>query len=144
VKRNSIILQQAVINLAANNYPELLRSNIELRVDEENAEEIISFILKRNKAGKYINIKKFSRILYEVLKGNYNDDLYGKEEVSKKAKNVTSMKFKGKQNYRIGCKEIFCDKKKVIMISLFHKKTTKNSRKEKTIYESIGGYEYEC
>ena len=124
--------------------PELAGSEIELRMDENNAEDIIKFLLETDKNGKLIHKKKFQRILYTVLSGHYNSELYDREEVSTKAKNVTAMKFKGKLNFRIGCKVITCTNKKVIMVSLFHKKTQKNSKKEIAIYEAIGGYDYEC
>ena len=64
--------------------------------------------------------------------------------VSKKAKNVTAMKFKGKkENIRIACKEFFKDGKKIVMIVKIIKKSQKNTTKIKNIYERIGGYEYD-
>jgi len=145
VKRNSIIIAEAILNIAISSYPEIKDSKIELRVDEDNSNDILSFLLEKDKNNKYLNIKKFARILREVSLGNYDEDLYGQEPP--KGKNVTAMKFKGKQNYRIACKEIFCKNKKVIMVSLFHKKSTKGSnisKKDLALYESIGDYEYEC
>ena len=143
--RKSRVIPNAIINLAASICPEIKDSKIELRVDEDNAEEILYFLLKQNRNKKYLHIKKFARILREVALGNYNDDLYGREPP--KGKNVTSMKFTGSDNYRIGCKEIFCKNKKVIMVILFHKKSTKGSnisKKDLSKYKAIGGYEYEC
>ncbi len=124
--------------------PELKASDIEIRIDEANAGDILGFLLEKDKSGKLIRRKKFSRILYEALKGRYNPDLYDKEEVSSKAKGVTAMKFKGKLNFRIACKEIQCRNKKIVMVIAFHKKNQKNSLQETTIYKTVGGYEYEC
>jgi hypothetical protein len=145
VKRISIIIPDAILNLAIAAYPEIQDARVELRIDEKNAEEILPFLLEKDKNGKFLRLKKFARILREVAIGNYNDDLYGKEPPV--GKNVTAMKFKGKLNFRIACKDIFCEDKKVIMVTLFHKKSTKGkkiSKKDLAIYEAIGGYEYEC
>ncbi len=145
MKRNSIIISKAILNLAINNYPEIKDSKIELRVDENNSNEILSFLLEKDKNNKYLNIKKFARILREVSLGKYNKDLYDHEPP--KGKNVTAMKFKGKQNIRIVCKEILCENKKVVMVTSFHKKSTKGSnisKKDLALYVSIGDYEYEC
>ena len=76
-------------------------------------------------------------------KNHYNSDLYGKEEISEKTKNVTAIKFKGKENIRIGCKEFFRRGKKVVMIVKIIKKVQKNDKKLRNIYETIGGYDYE-
>ncbi len=145
MRRNSIILPNSILDFVIGNYPEVRDSKIEIRIDESNAEEILSFLLEKNKKGKYLNIKKFARILRVVSLGNYNKDLYDREPP--KGKNVTAMKFKGKQNIRIICKEMFCDDKKVIMVTLFHKKSTKGSnisKKDLALYNSIGEYEYDC
>jgi len=137
VKRKSRNIPNAIINLAEAIYPEIINSIIELRVDEKNAEEILQFLIN--------NHKKFARILREVVLGNYNYDLYDHEPP--KGKNVTAMKFKGRENIRIVCKEIFCENKKVVMVTLFHKKSTKGkniSKRDSAIYKSVGEYEYEC
>ncbi|MBU2492652.1 MAG: hypothetical protein KJ571_08520 [Bacteroidetes bacterium] len=146
MKRNSIILPEEFLESAKKLYPEIDAANVEIRIDEQNFDSIFNFLIESDKKGKLIRKKKFARILREILLGNYDDDLYGKEEVSSKAKNVTAMKFTGSNNYRIGCKEFFNGNKKVVMITAFHKKSTngsKNSKKEIAIYEAIGSYEYE-
>jgi len=107
----------------------------ELYVDQQNRREIEEVLRK--------NGDKFRRIMYQVCSNRYGDDLYGKEAVSKKAKDVTAMKFKGKENIRIGCKEFFKDGKKIVMIVKIIKKSQKNTKKIKGIYESIGGYDYD-
>lgn len=145
MKRNSIIITDAILNLAIGVYPEIKDSRIEIRIDENNAEDILSFLLKKNKNDKYLYLKKFARILREVICGNYNEDFYDNEPP--KGKHVTAMKFKGKENIRIVCKEIFCENKKVIMVTYFHKKSSKGSnisKKDLAIYEAVGGYEYDC
>jgi len=145
VQRKSRNIPEAITNLAAVIYHEIKDSIIELRVDEKNAEEILSFLLQKDKNNKHIHIKKFARILREIALGNYDEDLYDREPP--KNQNVTAMKFKGKDNIRIVCKEIFCKNKKVVMVALFHKKSSRGkniSKKDLAIYETIGGYEYEC
>ena len=144
MKRKSKIIPKKFLDIFISELPELHNSKIELRIDEQNSEKILSFLKRKDKNGNLKNKKKFTRILYTALQGKYNRDIYSKEEVSNKAKNVTAMKFKGKENIRIGCKEIFCDGKKIIMVTEFYKKTQKNSKREIAIYETIGGYEYEC
>lgn len=146
MKRKSIILPSTFLNSAKKLYPEIDTANVEIRIDEQNFDDLVEFLTETDKNGKLVRQKKFSRILREVLLGNYDDALYGREEVSSKAKNVTAMKFTGSNNYRIGCKEFFKENKKIVMITCFHKKSTngaKNSKKEIAIYEAIGSYEYE-
>jgi hypothetical protein len=113
-------------------YQELSKNNIEIYIDLENLEEIISVLNGRE--------KKFKRIIYTVLSGKYNDDLYGIED---RNNNVTAMKFKHGDNERIYCKEYFTEGKKVVMIIVHFKKNEKNEKKEKNIFKSISKYEYE-
>ncbi len=144
MRRKSISLHSSLLSLVNAIYLELKTQNFELRIDEENAEKLLTFLLEKKK-GKYIRIKKFARILYEISQDRYNDDLYGNEPP--KGKNITAMKFKGKENFRIVCKEIFCDNKKVIMVTVFHKKSSKGkniSKKDLEIYKAVGDYEYDC
>lgn len=112
--------------------------DVELYIDEKEFKEIVTF-LKQNK-------KKFRSILYYILQGKYNESLYGKENVSEKAKNITAMKFSGKLNPRIYCKEFFMSAgKKIVAIEFLENKSFQSaSRKSlKPKLESIGGYEYE-
>lgn len=46
---------------------------VELYIDKENKDEILTFFKKKK--------KKTRRILYEIFSNRYNPDLYGKEEV---------------------------------------------------------------
>lgn len=124
--------------------PQLLSSNIELWLDESNAIAILEFINAKKKNGNWLHRNKFRNILYVALDGKYNFALYDKEEVSKKAKHVTAMKFKeGKSNIRIACKEFTIHGKKIIMVCLINKKSQGNDQKIKTIYETVGGYDYD-
>ena len=119
-------------------YPELETSNIQLFIDTKNSDEIIDFLND--------NQKTFRKILYIILKNQYSKQLYRKEEVTKKSKFMTAMKFakgsyKGK-NGRIYCKEFFSEEKekKIVMILLLAK--TEMNRKLKKRIEIMGGYDY--
>lgn len=113
-------------------------SRVNIYVDVKNWTEIYAF-LKSNK-------RKLARILYVALQGKYDKDLYRKEEVSKKAKGVTAMKFSGKLNGRIYCKE-FEEKgtKKIVLVEYLPNKDfqSANSHKLKPRLETIGELEYE-
>lgn len=112
-----------------------------LYVDEKNKDEIFE-IIKQNR-------DRFRRAIYVLLNGYYNNELYGKENFSNKTKYLTAFKFKkrGNANYRIYCKEYFDNTspniKKVVMISVFNKKTNKISGKLKQHLETIAEYEYD-
>jgi predicted nucleic-acid-binding protein len=114
------------------NYPELSKKNIEIYIDSESIEKIVLVLNSRQ--------KKFKRIIYTILAGRYNDDLYGIED---RDNNITAMKFKHGDNERIYCKEYFTEGKKVVMIVVHFKKNEKNGKKEKNIFKSISKYEYE-
>lgn len=112
--------------------------NVTLYIDEKGLKDIMPFLNN--------NRKKFRKILYEILQGRYNNSLYRKVEVSDKAKDVTEMKFSGKPNTRIYCKEFKPDSgKKIVMITLLANKDfqTAQNKSLKPKLESIGGYEYE-
>ncbi|MCU7526221.1 MAG: hypothetical protein HF308_17230 [Ignavibacteria bacterium] len=118
-------------------YPDLKNSPVIVYLDKENAKEILGYLEERE--------KKFKMIMFQILSFRYDDDLYGKEEVSDKAKNVTAMKFKmgKKENVRIYCKEFSIAGKKIVMITKIEKKTQKVNKALKQLLETIGGYEYE-
>lgn len=111
-------------------------------IDEDNSEEILNYIRQDTR-----HLKKFQYILEIILEGHRNPELYDKEDINSRCKDVTSMKFfKGQENDRIYCKEITTDKGEFIVVaSILHlkKKTQKNSKIEKTIIEKVGGYKYE-
>jgi len=108
-----------------------------LYVDRSEHEEITKFLTK--KAVR----KKFRIIIRQIATGLYNPDLYDKEEVSGKAKDITAMKFKGKKNYRVYCKEFHDGKRRIVMIQLLWKKTQKNNKQLRSRLEYLGGYHYE-
>lgn len=108
-----------------------------LYVDCAEDEEITEFLSK--KAVR----KKFRVIIRQIATGRYNPDLYDKEEVSGKAKDITAMKFKGKANYRVYCKEYHVGKRRIVMIQLLWKKSQKNDKQLRSRLESLGGYDYE-
>lgn len=113
---------------------------ISLYVDKKNKSEIINLISQ--------NKDRFRRAVYVLLQGTYNNDLYGKENISKKTKNITAFKFKRRKssNYRIYCKEYIdelnLNTKNVVMIAVHNKKTQKFDNKTKTIITKISKYDY--
>ena len=111
-------------------------------VDEQNEDEILNYLRQDNR-----HKKKFKVIADHILQGLRNTDLYDKEDINKRCKDVTAMKFfKGQENDRIYCKEISTEQKKFIVVASIlyeKKKTTKLSQKEKSIINKVGGYEYE-
>ena len=117
------------------NYP--LSDNIELYIDDAIESEFISYLSN----DKFI--KKFRRIAHEILSNRYNDDLYGKEEVSNKSKNITAMKFSNLNNLRIYCKEFSGLGKKIVAIQFIHKKSQHVNKKITSVLENIGGYYYD-
>ncbi len=122
-------------------------TDLELYLDFENSPLIFEIIEE--------NSDKFSRILFEILSGRYNEHLYRKEVVSAVAQNVTAMKFaKGKLenrkqlNIRIYCKEYFKEKdhqqnKRIVMAEVIEHKNTDMDKKLRTFINKIGTYEYD-
>jgi hypothetical protein len=121
-------------------YPELKSKNIQIWVDRDEENEILDFIFEQKKDGSYIRKDHFIIILYTIFQSGYDEDLYYWEL---KEERVTAMKFKGKSNIRIGCKEIYENGKKIVMICLISKKVRKNNNTIKQRYKAIGNYEYE-
>lgn len=120
--------------------PELQNSLVEIYFDVENLRDFqeITEVLKQ--AGS----KKVKLIIAVILKNEYYDHIYKIED-----KNVTAIKLKaGKsknQNYRIYCKEIFKEGKKVVLITPHIKKVQKNQDDPTIIkiIENIKTYHYE-
>lgn len=111
-------------------------------IDSDNAEEILKYIHQDDR-----HLKKFKYISSIILEGHKNCELYDKEDVSDKAKDVTAMKFfKGQENDRIYCKEISTPLGiKIVVASVLYirKKNTKITKNQKQLIESIGAYQYE-
>lgn len=111
-------------------------------IDTDNWEAIFNYINQDDK-----HKKKFHYICGVILDGHKNTDVYDKENINDKCKDVTAMKFfKGYSNDRIYCKEISLEDKTFVIIAceLFEKKKTqKNSKKNTPVIEKIGKANYE-
>lgn len=120
--------------------PELSSSNVEIYFDAENGKNYNEIISILNHAGS----KKLKRIIAVILSKMYLDNIYKRED-----KNITAIKIKSgivrNQEYRIYCKEIFQDGKKVVMISPYLKKVNRNQDDKRIveIIEKIKSYSYE-
>ena len=110
-------------------------------VDDINANTLRKYICKDPR-----HRKKFNHICDIILEGMLNRELYDKEDINEKCKNVTAMKlFKGQENDRIYCKEIRTIKGIHVVITcelLERKKTTKLTQREINIIEKVAKYEY--
>ena len=116
--------------------------SIAICVDIETWSAILEY-LKRDEKHK----KKFNYIVEIILGRLRNTDVYDKEEINKKCKGVTAMKFfKGGSNDRIYCKEQTLEDKTFVVVTaeLFEKKKTQGvKQKTRNIIEKVAGYEYE-
>ncbi len=107
-----------------------------LYVDELSEKEIAA-VLEANR-------KKFRRILYQIYKYQYNDDLYRRERKNGDGTVITAMKFSGASNTRIYCKEFHRgDGKRIVLLQAVSKKTQKNDRQIIDRISAYGEYEYE-
>jgi len=96
-------------------------------VDSENAKTILAFLNKDER-----HRKKFRYISELILRDIRNTELYDKENINKKAKHVTAMKFfKGQENARIYCKEQRMNNQLFIIVCC------------ELIDDKISSYEYE-
>lgn len=110
-----------------------------IAVDEENGESIFEFLEEKKLA------KKFAMICELLIRGIKNTDLYGREEIDTYSKGVTAIKFKGRQNTRIYCKELTTeDEVLIVIVSELHKKkkNQKNKSPEKSLIHKVASYEY--
>ena len=111
-------------------------------IDSVNKVEILNYIQQDER-----HRKKFKFIVDIVLGGHKNTELYDKEDINEKCKDVAAMKFfKGQENDRIYCKEIHTSAgTHIIVTSILHerKKSNKLSSKEVALIEKVGGYDYE-
>lgn len=119
---------------------EISNSNVEIYFDIEN-DKVYKDILKvLENAGR----KRLKTIVAVILRNIYLDNIYKIED-----KNVTAIKIKSgiarNQEYRIYCREIFRDGKKVVMISPFLKKVNRNQDDKRIIelINKIKTYNYE-
>ena len=111
-------------------------------IDKANKKAILAYIYQSDR-----HRKKFRYIVELLLGGFKNTELYDKEDINGKAKNVTAMKFfKGQENDRIYCKEQrTADGLFIIVTAVIYekKKTNKVSKKEIPIIEKIATYDYQ-
>lgn len=110
-------------------------------IDKENQEEILAYIRQSPR-----HTKKWLHIVQLILEGHKNTELYDKEEINEKCKDVTAMKFfKGQENDRIYCKEQKMEDGLYIIVTAeiyLKKKSEKVSKKEIPIIEKVAQYEY--
>jgi hypothetical protein len=120
--------------------PELQNSNVEIYIDNEDQESFKKIIEVLKLAGG----KKVKRIVSVILKNEYFDSIYKRED-----KNITAIKLQsgksGNQNYRIYCTEVHAFGKKVVMVTPHIKKVQKNRQNPKivNIIDNIKTYNYE-
>jgi len=110
-------------------------------IDSENEAEILQYLKQTDK-----HLKKWRYISDIILRGLRVPDVYDKEDINDKCKDVTAIKFfKNGSNDRIYCKEIRSESGVyvVIMAVLLHKKKTqKNTSKQIAIIENVASYDY--
>jgi len=130
VKRKAFVLEKSE------------NGNKAICIDSENAKQLLAFLNKDER-----HSKKFRYITELILRGIRNTELYDKENVNKKAKHVTAMKFfKGQENARIYCKEQRINNRLFVVICcelLESKKSQNNNKTVRSIIDKISNYEYE-
>ncbi len=111
-------------------------------VDSINKKEILGYLCQDDR-----HKKKFKYIAEIILGGYRNTDLYDKEDINVKCRNVTAMKFvKGQENDRIYCKELNTSTGiHIVVASILYRRKKNNelSAKEIVLIEKVGGYDYE-
>lgn len=110
-------------------------------IDTQNKVEILKYIKQSER-----HLKKWRHIVQLLLEGHKNTELYDKEDINSKCKDITAMKFfKGQENDRLYCKELNTQGLYIIVqVELYlKKKGNKVSKKEKPIINNIASYEYE-
>lgn len=120
--------------------PELQNSTVEIYLDAENPKRFreIAEVLKQAGA------KKVKRLMAVILKNEYHEHIYKKEDGDVTAIKLMAGKA-GNQNCRIYCKEIFREGKKVVLITPYIKKVQKNQQDPAiiNIIQTIKTYDYE-
>ncbi len=110
-------------------------------IDEVTWNEVNDFI---GQSEQYI--EKFRYIVDGIVEGRKLTDLFDKEKISNKCKDVWAMKFfKGGSNGRLYCKKVKDgDNITVIVASkpLWKKKNQKNGDKEINLIEAVASFEY--
>ena len=110
-------------------------------IDVQNKESILAYVTQSKR-----HLRKWQHIMQLILEGHKNTDLYDKEDINEKCKDVTAMKFfKGQENDRLYCKEQRTEEGIFIIVTAelhLRKKSGKLSSKEISIIEKIANYEY--
>ncbi len=108
-------------------------------IDKSNKQDIENFF-----KGKRSN--KLQEFLSKIANNTATRDIYGQENFNKNIKDITVIKFKGKQsnNARIYCKDFYSDTQRIIVLSelLESKKQNKLTQKEKTLINKVNNYDY--
>lgn len=120
--------------------PELLNSMVEIYIDVENPKKFREIADILNQAGG----KKVKRLIAVILKNEYHEHIYKREDGDVTAIKLMAGK-SGNQNYRIYCREIFKEGKKVVLITPHIKKVQKNQQDQTiiNIIQTIKTYDYE-
>jgi hypothetical protein len=120
--------------------PELQNSMVEIYFDAENPKNFQEIARVLQQAGE----KKVKRLMAVILKNEYYDHIYKKEDGDITAIKLIAGRSKN-QNYRIYCKEIFKAGKKVVLITPHIKKVQKNQQDQTiiNIIQTIKTYDYE-
>lgn len=131
---NQLTIKRSCRNITAeiNKFIEVFekeKPKVEIYVDLKNEAEISELFME--------NRKKLFSVLTVVMNNRY-DDMHYKMEY--KEWSLTAMKF-GKR--RVICKEFFFSDKKVVVVSVEKKQSSKNDKRLTQKYKTIGGYEYE-
>lgn len=119
---------------------EIANSKVEIYFDIKNDKNYRDIIKILENAGQ----KRLKLIVAVILRNMYLNNIYKIED-----SNVTAIKIKSgiirNQEYRIYCKEIFQNGKKVVMITSYLKKVNKNQddRRIVDIINNIKTYTYE-
>ena len=111
-------------------------------IDTQNKDLILAYVNQSKR-----HLRKWQHIMQLILEGHKNTDLYDKEDINGKCKDVTAMKFfKGQENDRIYCKEQKTKNGIFIIVTaeiFLRKKNDKVTKKEIPIIQKIANYEYE-
>lgn len=120
--------------------PELQNSMVEVYIDVENQKNFQEIADVLNQAGG----KKVKRLIAVILKNEYHEHIYKREDGDVTAIKLMAGK-SGNQNYRIYCREIYREGKKVVLITPHIKKVQKNQQDQSiiNIIQTIKTYDYE-
>ena len=115
-------------------------------LDAGHAVELLAYITQDAR-----HQKKFDAIVALLLNNLRNTDLYDKEAINDRCKDVTAMKlFKGQENDRIYCQQLSqsaTDGRRVFVVvaARLHpkKKNQRNKQPEINLIETVAAYQYD-